>query len=126
MILAMVLFFVGPAFAASNVSFQWDPNTESDLAGYKLYQGTSSGLYDSVVADIPAGTETVTLFDVPDGTYFWALTAYDLDDNESGYSNEVTESLDSTAPTPPQNFIRTLIEKILAWLFGGMRVTAVS
>ena len=65
---------------------------------------------------IPAGTETVSLLDVPDGTYFWVLTAYDISGNESGYSNEVTTSLDSTSPAPPQNFLLKLIQKIIAWL----------
>ena len=36
------------AFAA-NVTFKWDANGEADLAGYKIYYGTSSGNYTNSV-----------------------------------------------------------------------------
>lgn len=107
-------------FASANVTFQWDANTESDLAGYRLYQGVSSGVYDAVVADIPAGTETVTIA-VDDGTYFWALTAYDADGNESGFSNEVMRRVDTTPPAPPTGFW-ALVQKIIAWLLDVLGV----
>ena len=29
----------------NQVTLTWDPNTESDLAGYEIYYGTSSGNY---------------------------------------------------------------------------------
>jgi len=91
-----------PAYAGSTVSFAWDANQEVDLAGYRLYQTTTPGAYSSPhVAEIPVGTETVTLSDVPDGTWFWVLTAFDSFNNESGPSNEVTKSIDTEAPTAP-------------------------
>ena len=108
----MVFLWVGMAWWASNVTLEWDANSESDLAGYRLHQGTTSGVYDSVVSDIPAGTETVTLTGIPDGTYFWVLTAYDTDDNESGYSNGVTANLDTLAPGSPANVTITIIIKV--------------
>jgi hypothetical protein len=37
-----VLLCATPAHAM-NVTFTWDANTESDLAGYKVYYGTISG-----------------------------------------------------------------------------------
>jgi len=112
-------FMCGMACAASNVTFEWDANSESDLAGYRLYQSQVSGSYTDVpVVTIPAGTETTTLLDVPDGTYFWVLTAYDTNENESGPSNEVTKTIDSTPPEPPKNFLLKLIQKIIAWLRG--------
>lgn len=118
-ILAIVIlvFSVGMAQAASNITFEWDANSESDLAGYRLYQSQTSGNYISVpVMTIPAGTETAVLSDIPDGTYFWVLTAYDVAGNESGYSNEVTASLDSVPPVPPEGLLIGAIEKIIAGL----------
>jgi len=111
-VLAMVLMFVSLAHADSNVTFTWDANSESDLAGYRIYQSTTSGTYGAFETHIPAGTETVTLTDIPDGTYFWVLTAYDTDDNESGYSNEVTANLDTLAPGAPVNVIIQIIVKV--------------
>lgn len=100
----ILLLPISTAFGA-DVTFEWDPNTETDLAGYRLYQSDTSGVYTygdgNQVETIPAGTETVTLYGVPDGTWYWVLTAYDTSGNESGPSNEVTDTLDSTAPAPP-------------------------
>jgi len=110
------------AFAGSAITFEWDANTEVDLAGYRLYQSTASGEYafgdGQQVATIPAGTETGTLDNVPDGTYYWVLTAYDDQGNESDPSNEVTEVLDTSAPIPPGNLVITLIQKLIAFLKG--------
>lgn len=116
----MLIFSVGMACAASNVTFEWDPNSETDLAGYRLYQSQTSGQYTfgdgNQVATIAAGTETVTITNVTDGTYYWVLTAYDDNGNESGPSNEVTDTLDSTAPEPPGNMLIAAIDKMIAAL----------
>jgi len=39
-----ILAIAGIAQAAT-VQVTWNPNTEPDLAGYKLYHGTASGQY---------------------------------------------------------------------------------
>ena len=62
------------------------------------------------------GTETITLEGIPDGTYFWVVTAYDTEGLESGYSNEVTKRLDTTPPDNPQGLLIGAIEKIIAAL----------
>ena len=62
--------------------------SSGDIAGYKVYQGTSSRDYDATL-DIGNWT-SVTIVDLAeDEAYYFAVTAYDLEDNESGYSNEV-------------------------------------
>lgn len=68
----------------------WDTNTETDLAGYKLYQGTVSGGPYVYIATIPAGTETKKICFNDYITHYWVLTAYDTENLESGYSNEVS------------------------------------
>jgi len=76
------------AFAAS-VDLAWDPNTEPELAGYKIHWGSSSGNYTSS-KDV-GKTTTCTISGVEEGkTYYFAATAYDGQNNESGYSNQVT------------------------------------
>lgn len=93
-----------PAYTVgTTINFEWDPNIESDLAGYRLYQSDVSGSYiDPEILDIPAGTTTASIV-VADGTYYWVLTAYDVTGNESAYSNEVTSSPDAV-PDAPGNF----------------------
>ena len=111
----MLLLFAAYASAAT-VNFAWDPNTEIDLAGYRLYQSFTYGEYSAMVAEISAGVETVELSGVVDGTYFWVLTAFDSSGNESGPSNEVALTIDSTPPAPPSGFLGW-IKQIIAWVW---------
>jgi fibronectin type 3 domain-containing protein len=74
---------------AAEVNLSWDPNTETDLAGHKLYRGESSGNYDSVI-DVGNTTNYTSTGLVEGKTYYYALTAYDTSDNESGYSKEIS------------------------------------
>jgi hypothetical protein len=85
---ALVLFFsTAPAFAA-DVTLAWNPNTEEDLFGYRIYYGTASGDYDYT---LEVGNQTeYTVTGLEEGLlYYFAATAYDLSWNESGYSDEV-------------------------------------
>ena len=87
---------------AAQVTLAWDPNTESDLAGYKIHYGTASNSY-SVHIDVHNVT-TYTVTGLTDGqTYYLAATAYDASGNESGYSNSVTYGAPGAngAPTTP-------------------------
>jgi hypothetical protein len=69
----------------------WAANGEADLAGYKVYVGTTSGVYTRT---IDAGKVTSYAITLPKGvTYFFSVTAYDNSGNESGHSGEVSRSL---------------------------------
>jgi hypothetical protein len=72
----------------AQVTLQWDPNTELDLAGYNIHYGLDSGDYPHVV---DAGkTEIYTLTGLwPGETYYLTATAYNTAGYESSYSNEV-------------------------------------
>lgn len=105
-----------PSFAAGKAILSWDANTEADLAGYKVYQGTVSGVYGPPTDVGKTATPlapTHTFPSLADGTYFFAVTAYDTSGNESGFSLEVSKAIDSTPPKPPFN-LRLLIERIIA------------
>ena len=68
----------------------WTPNTDTDLAGYKVYKGTASRIYQSPPLTVSVMTlPTVTIQNLPAGTYYFAVTAYDKAGNESGFSQEV-------------------------------------
>src|SRR5687767_2821615 len=76
----------------------WDaPTTDAgggalnDLAGYRVYRGTSSGAYD-----LPADVGNVTQHRVTGlspATWYFAVTAYDASGNESVLSNEVSKEV---------------------------------
>ena len=77
-----------------SVTLTWRPNTESDLAGYKVYRANSSGAYGAAIAAIPGNTTSYTATGLQfNATYFFVVTAYDIAGNESAYSNEVSKSV---------------------------------
>lgn len=80
-----------PQASALGAAFtlEWDPNTETNIAGYRLYYGTASRTYEARIEVGNVTTYRVT--GLLDGvTYYLAVTAYDQQGRESGYSNEVT------------------------------------
>ncbi len=70
----------------------WDPNSEGDLAGYRVYVGLLPGVYG---APIDVGRVTSwTVTNLTGGvTYYFAVSAYDTGGNESGRSNEVSKAI---------------------------------
>jgi hypothetical protein len=79
----------------------WEaPTTNSDgtpltqLAGYRIYYGTTSPLDKSTSLSIDVGTDTsFTLSGLDAGTYFFAATAYDAMGNESALSEEASKTI---------------------------------
>jgi len=91
--LLSLLVFTIPALAG-DVTLAWDPNTETDLAGYKLYIGTASRTYGPPILLGKVTTYTVT--NLAPGTYYFAVTAYNTAGLESGFSNEVSAVISGT------------------------------
>lgn len=92
-LLILLLCGCAQAFAA-DVSLAWDPSPSAGVTGYKLYVGSSSRTYG---APITIGNQTqYTVTGLSAGTYFFAVTAYDANGNESGFSNEVSETIANT------------------------------
>jgi phage baseplate assembly protein W len=82
----------GPKTASATVS--WNANTESDLAGYRIYVGTRSGSYGVVGPFEVTNRTSFTIPNLPLGTtYFFAVSAFDKSGNESAKSAEVSKSL---------------------------------
>lgn len=72
----------------ASLTLAWDPNPDSNLAGYKVYYGTASGSY-SIVVDVGNWT-TLTISSLEAGkTYYFAATAYAASGEESSKSNEI-------------------------------------
>ena len=97
LIAGMLMFMSAGTALAESATLGWTaPTTNTDgtpltdLAGFKIYYGTTSGTYTSNV-----DTGNVTGY-VINGltvglTYYFAVTAYDSAGNNSGYSNQVSK-----------------------------------
>ena len=72
----LLSFFLTPSGFALHLTLQWDPNVDEELAGYIVYYGTASGHY--TISGLAEGTR-----------YYFAVTAYGEEGNESIYSREI-------------------------------------
>ena len=97
--LCFILIF---AVGVQAKSITWDPNTEEDLAGYRVYlRDLPEGTW-RMGADVTAGpdqTVKILLSDLGVTTegHEYYVTAYDISGNESGPSNIIND----VVPTPP-------------------------
>ena len=111
--LTLLLFglFVSSAYSASSVQLTWNANTESDLAGYKIYKRTlpSQDFGQPIFSGFPnnPSSPSTTVSGLSGGTtYGFIATAFDTAGNESTPSTEATITIttspppaDTTAPT---------------------------
>ena len=73
------------------MTLAWNPNTEPDLAGYKIYEARSPGSYGAAIATLPANATSFVATGLQPGvTYFFVITAYDTSGNESARSPELS------------------------------------
>ena len=129
-ILSCAIFFflaLGQSYAL-DVTLQWDSNNKPDLAGYRVYYktGYSGEFYEGTGAKVGGVTVAspidmsldqdenadpniveITLQNLSNSvTYFLAVTAYDDQGMESGYSNEV--STGSSLPPISEGIVETI------------------
>lgn len=69
-----------------------DGSTLTDLAGYKIYYGTSSGSYSQVQTTGP-GLSSFVVENLASGTWYFAVSAFDTNGNEGVKSNEASKSI---------------------------------
>lgn len=77
----------------SSATLTWNPNTETDLAGYNVYVGTGSGLYQAPISIGPIVPQYQVKGLTIGKTYWFAVTAKDAANNESAHSNEVSKTI---------------------------------
>jgi hypothetical protein len=71
------------------LTLHWDPSSSPGIAGYRVYYGTASGNYTTSVEVGNVTTDTVA--GLTGGvTYYFAVTAFDTDGDESDFSNEIS------------------------------------
>jgi hypothetical protein len=85
---ALSMFSCAAAWGSQSVPLAWDPNPDTDVAGYVVYYGNASGNYSSSL-DVGTNT-TATIPGLKEGqTNYFAVTAYNSARVESAPSSEI-------------------------------------
>lgn len=84
----------------------WSKSPEPDVAKYNIYRknGSAPVKPGDRLASTPQGTTDPIIFVdtvTADGDWFYAVTAVDTSNNESGLSNVKDKVVDATPPAPP-------------------------
>jgi hypothetical protein len=84
-----------PPTGTGSATLSWTMNSETDLAGYKIYVGTSPGRYTYPGSPIVIGpTSSYIITGLPASqTYYFALSAFNYSGAESALSGEVSKSI---------------------------------
>lgn len=109
--ISSAVFSITRKARTGDIIVTWNKNLELDLGGYRVWWRTSAGqtFFNVVIRDT-----TITFHNLQPETYFFRLTAFDFNGNESDYSEEVFATiedwpLDIDAP-PSQNIINLQIK----------------
>ena len=128
--LPIVLFVCLATFAfsspvwAQNLNLSWDASPSGSVAGYKIYysQNEDSLPFVGVGADegdspVDVGdTLSATISNLDDNAiYYVAVTAYDIDGNESVYSNIVTTGWEPVLNQPSDQTSGVTIPTYVEW-----------
>jgi len=95
---------------------QWDMNSESDMAEYRVYTATTAGTINPATQSptwtvphvINPATPNLIVYTlnavIPDGITYFAVAARDTSSNQSGLSNELVCNL-QIGPSAPTNLV---------------------
>lgn len=88
---------VSRAATFTNLTLAWDANSETNLAGYRIFYGTAPGTY-STNKLVGANVTSTTISNLQSGQlYYFAAKASNVAGLESAFSAEISY----TAPVPP-------------------------
>ncbi len=119
-LIVLVLCLTNPAYGL-DVVLRWDANTETDLAGYRVFYREDGQSYDYNNLAWEGTQTTCTIYSLDDGTgYYFVARALDNSGNESGDSDEVTyEPSQNTPPTADAGLDQTVNEGSTVTLNGS-------
>jgi hypothetical protein len=102
LLVACVSLCVTSLANAQSVTVAWDANTESNLSGYVVFYGTSSGIYPYSIDVGNVTTKQITANLTANTRFYFVVKAYDTGWKMSPASNEVSVVTGaSTNPPPP-------------------------
>ena len=93
------------AVGSGAATLSWTPPTENidgstmmpgDLAGYRVYYGTTAGFYPNSKTISNPGVSSDMLENLSPGTWFFVVTAFNQSGLESDFSNMASKSIPST------------------------------
>ncbi len=86
--------------ANGSATLSWSPPTArtdgsqlSNLAGYKVYYGTSSGSYPNMIRIDNPGLTTYVVENLAPATYYFVMTAFDDVGSESAQTGVVSKKI---------------------------------
>jgi rhamnogalacturonan endolyase len=86
---------------SDTVALEWDPNIELDLAGYNVYRSRRiDGQYNKINIELLIEPNFIDTDVTNDTIYYYAVTAIDVDSNESKYS-DIVMAIPTLRPDPP-------------------------
>jgi hypothetical protein len=108
LITIIVLAFTTLLFAdGASVKLSWMKNAETDVCQYGVYQSDVSGVYNintpvAAVLNNQVGDKVETIIaGLSSGTHYWVVTAINTSGLMSKFSNEVSKTINATAPDLP-------------------------
>jgi hypothetical protein len=99
---ALMILMLPTLVLAGSATISWNANTDNDLAGYRVYYGTTrGGPYGSSTSLIPKTQTSCTVSDLSSGTYYFVVVALDTANNESPWSAEATKTIAPAVASTP-------------------------
>ena len=90
LIIILLFFCFVTSGYAIDVTLKWTPNTESNLAGYKVFFRQESQSYNYTKPHWETTDPTCTIYDLDETkTYYFIVRAFSTEGFQSGNSNEV-------------------------------------
>ena len=90
-LLFLSFIYVHNSFATTQITLEWSANTETDLAGYKIFYREDGKEYNYADPVWESIETTCTIYDLDETTtYHFVARAFDTEGFESGNSEEVT------------------------------------
>jgi fibronectin type 3 domain-containing protein len=95
----LLLFLIqDPLRASQSVMLGWQPSSDPNAVGYRIYYGTSSHNYSGTIS--LGKLTSVTIDGLTNGaTYYFAATTFNAQDQESGFSNEASYQVPAVTVT---------------------------